>query len=95
MDQLLGQLQRELASPPPAERICDGTLFSRQQYLMDVTEWDFADGRLAHGYMTPEQIEEFTAGILEDGQPSDPRQITEIERKLHERLHERLHEQGV
>jgi hypothetical protein len=88
MERLLGRLQEEMASPPPDVRVCDGTMISRQQYLVDVTRWGFADGRLVHGYMSADEIEEYTAGIREDGDPPDPRALDTLERTLHEKLHE-------
>ncbi len=88
MEQLIARLQDELAAPPPSERIGQGTLLSRQQYLIDVVEWGFEDARLAHGYMTAEQIEGFTVGIEKDGQPADLEALARIERKLHTALRE-------
>ena len=38
--------KEEVATPPPEERICRGTLLSARQYLVDVEHWGFADGRL-------------------------------------------------
>jgi hypothetical protein len=43
---LLGRLQRELETDVPDERVCQGTLLSARQYLVDVEEWGFQDGRL-------------------------------------------------
>ena len=40
---------------------CLGTLISRQQYLVDVEEWGYRDGRLPPtGRMTPDEIEAWT-----------------------------------
>lgn len=64
MGDLLGRLQRELDSPPPSERVCYGTVISREQYLTDVGVWGYADGRLPpHGRMTEDQIAHWTAAI--------------------------------
>lgn len=46
LDELLGRLSRESASTPPTERICRGTLISREQYLPDIEWWDYRDARL-------------------------------------------------
>jgi hypothetical protein len=66
MDELLGRLAPELAADADVggARVCQGTILSRQQYLPDVTEWGYEDGRLApRGNMTPEEIAEWTAAI--------------------------------
>ena len=64
MTHLLGRLGRERAWPGEATRVCDGTLLSRQQYLVDVTERGYADGRLApRGEMTAAEIAHWTAAI--------------------------------
>jgi hypothetical protein len=64
MDELLHRLACERVAPPPATRVCNGTLISREQYLVDVHEWGYVDGRtLPHGSMTPEDIAQWTAAI--------------------------------
>lgn len=40
------RLKEELATPPPSDRICRGTLLSARQYLVDIEHWGFADARL-------------------------------------------------
>jgi hypothetical protein len=83
MDHLLSRLQEELRAPTPArERVCNGTMLSRQQYLIDVRRWGFDDGRVVRGYMRPDQIEEWTAGIAQDGEgvsAGQPQQETTAE----------------
>jgi hypothetical protein len=65
--ELMGRLDRELTRSAP-ERVCQGTLISRSQYLVDVEHWDYADPRLAPaGNMTSAERERWTAGIAEDG----------------------------
>ncbi len=86
MDHLLGLAQSAAHAPAPEERVCNGAMLSRQQYLIDVREWGFADGRLVHGYMSPEQIEEYTAGIHVDGRPGDEERLRQLEQELHEKL---------
>jgi hypothetical protein len=44
---------------------CMGTLLSRQQYLPDITQQGFIDGRLVVGCMTPGEIAEWTDAIEE------------------------------
>lgn len=91
MDRLLGLLQDEMQSPAPDVRLCNGTVLSRQQYLPDVTEWGFSDGRLVHGYMTPGQIEEYIAALVQNGSDQDPELLHEREREL-EQLERDEHE---
>ena len=69
MSDLLQRTQEEL-SASPGERICRGTLISRAQYLPDVTEGGYRDGRLTSGsHMTAEDIESWTAAIDEKDRP--------------------------
>jgi hypothetical protein len=64
MEELLGRLQRELAGPLPTERLCQGTLLSREQYLVDIERWGYQDARLQpRGPMTPEDVAQWTAAI--------------------------------
>jgi hypothetical protein len=58
------RLERESREQAPADRICQGTLLSRAQYLTDVSRWGYADGRLGpDGSMTPEEVAQWTAAI--------------------------------
>jgi hypothetical protein len=64
MEKLLRRLEEELHSPPPDRRVCLGTLLSREQYLIDVEQWDYEDARLApRGPMTAADIGRWTAAI--------------------------------
>jgi hypothetical protein len=64
MDLLLERLREERARSETEPRVCDGTLLSRQQYLLDITERGYADGRLApRGQMTAAAIAHWTAAI--------------------------------
>ena len=65
MDTLLARLSGELdTSDPDAAKLCQGTVVSRQQYLIDVQEWGYTDGRLRpRGNMTAEEIAHWTAAI--------------------------------
>ena len=59
----------------PAEdaRVCDGTLLSRQQYLVDIDARGYADGRLApRGEMTAADIAHWTAAIPPGPEPAPP-----------------------
>ncbi len=68
MEEFAKRLANELAQSDPLEKICFGTIISRQQYLKDVTEWGYKDARLEPlGNMTAEEIAEWTKGIEVDG----------------------------
>ena len=57
-------LEWESAEPSAGDRLCQGTLLSREQYLTDVSRWGYADGRLEpHGQMTPDEVAQWTAAI--------------------------------
>jgi len=46
--------------------LCQGTLLSRAQYLVDVQKWGYRDARLSPGgTMTTEEIKEWTAPVIE------------------------------
>ncbi len=72
MDELLGRLHTEAHATPPQDHVCNGTILSRQQYLVDITEWGYQDGRIVHGYMDPHDIELWTEGIKRDGDRHGP-----------------------
>ena len=60
---LLGRLDGEIGSDA-VERVCNGTMLSREQYLTDVEQWHYEDARVApRGRMSPEDIAHWTAAI--------------------------------
>jgi hypothetical protein len=66
MDELLERLRRE--GDDAAERLCAGTLLSREQYLHDVGRQGYLDGRLEpFGRMTPQDVAHWTDAIAADG----------------------------
>jgi Uncharacterised nucleotidyltransferase len=68
MDELGERVRNESRQPDATEKICYGTVISRQQYLIDVSEWDYEDARLQPiGNMTCEEVAHWTAGISQDG----------------------------
>lgn len=70
MGELIERLSRELRTPPPPRRVCQGTLLSREQYLTDVGMWGFEDARLTvTGSMTMEEVAHWTRAI--DHQPTN------------------------
>jgi hypothetical protein len=65
MRDLLARLERELAVNAD-EHLCNGTLLSREQYLIDLERWGYEDGRVfPRGTMTPDDIARWTAAIDE------------------------------
>ncbi len=64
MDTLLARLDKEIDSPPRDERMCRGTLISREQYLVDITEWGYSDARMhPRGPMSATEIAHWTEAI--------------------------------
>jgi hypothetical protein len=66
IEALSARLRREGATEPPREKLCRGTLLSRAQYLVDVTEWGYKDVRLEPRVaMSEEDIAHWTRAIEE------------------------------
>jgi hypothetical protein len=64
MDELWRRSRAEDTLPA---KLCRGTLVSREQYLVDVTQWGYLDAReMPFGRMTAQQIQEWTAAIAKD-----------------------------
>jgi hypothetical protein len=64
MKDLVNRLLADLDVPTRDSKVCQGTLLSRAQYLVDIDEWGYEDARLApRGAMTEEQIAVWTAAI--------------------------------
>ena len=64
LEDLLRRLQADLDTPAAPERVCQGTLVSREQYLVDVERWGYADARLQpRGNMTRQDVDHWTAAI--------------------------------
>jgi hypothetical protein len=61
---LVNRMLAELEVPTRNSKVCQGTLLSRAQYLVDVDEWGYEDARaVPRGSMSEAQIEEWTAAI--------------------------------
>ena len=61
---LLGRLEREMRTPPPKEKTCQGTLLSREQYLPDVQRWGLTDVRHTNASsMTTDDVVLWTQAI--------------------------------
>lgn len=66
MDALLDRLREETDAPPAGGRLCRGTLLSREQYLHDVHEQSYTDGRRwPFGTMSAEDVAAWTDAIAE------------------------------
>jgi hypothetical protein len=64
VDELSRRFAEERPDDDAARGICDGTILSREQYLVDVHAWGYADGRLApRGSMTAREISDWTTAI--------------------------------
>jgi hypothetical protein len=65
MDELIALLAAESQRPPAHDpHICAGTLLSREQYLHDVEQLGYVDGRLTPAStMTPEDVAQWTEAI--------------------------------
>lgn len=56
--------RRSRAQNPVPQQLCRGTLLSREQYLVDVSEWGYLDAReMPVGRMTAQQIDAWTSAI--------------------------------
>jgi predicted nucleotidyltransferase len=79
MEELLRRLTAETRQPPAYDlHVCAGTLLSREQYLFDVEQLGYVDGRLTPAStMTPEDVATWTEAIpsrqaeAEDADPDD------------------------
>ncbi len=61
VEELAARLAAEMASPPPTDKVCRGTLLSWQEYLIDLKDGGFRDARLKpEGALTAKQIELWT-----------------------------------
>lgn len=64
LDTLYARLESERNTPPRDDRVCRGTLISREQYLVDVTEWGYTDARMQpRGPMSASEIAHWTEAI--------------------------------
>ena len=67
LDDLTARLLDDHAAPHPDD-VCQGTLLSRQQYLVDVDQWGYEDARhrLPDEHMSADDIALWTAAIAPD-----------------------------
>ncbi|HYC59856.1 MAG TPA: hypothetical protein VEK79_09845 [Thermoanaerobaculia bacterium] len=67
IEELTERVRQETKAGDADEKVCYGTVISRQQYLTDVGEWGYEDARLVEGTMDEAEIAHWTAGIENDG----------------------------
>ena len=66
MEELARRTRDEAGGAPPTDRVCYGTLISREQYLPDIEKWGYRDARLDQRVkMSGEHIAKWT-GAIED-----------------------------
>jgi hypothetical protein len=64
MKDLVNRLLAELEVPTRDSKVCQGTLLSRAQYLVDVDDWGYEDARVQpRGNMSEDQVRVWTAAI--------------------------------
>ena len=63
MLELSRRLRFEITAAQRGDAVCGGTLLSREQFLIDVEDWGYVDGRLAHGAMSESEIARWTKAI--------------------------------
>jgi hypothetical protein len=64
IEQLSERIAGEARTSPVTERVCQGTILSREQYLTDVERWGYQDARLFPlGHMSTDDAATWTAAI--------------------------------
>src|SRR5690606_4376275 len=64
LEELQARLSEDLKTPTPADKVCVGTLLSREQYLTDLDHGQYQDARLSpRGKMSAEEAEQWTDAI--------------------------------
>jgi hypothetical protein len=67
MEHLIRRLRLELDAPPPEARLCQGTLLSRAQFLVDLERFGYEDARNDPGvHMTEAHIAQWTDAIADE-----------------------------
>jgi hypothetical protein len=63
VEELTERMRRETAPSADSDPVCGGTLLSREQFLVDVSERGYLDARVTTGAMTETQVDDWTAAI--------------------------------
>jgi hypothetical protein len=79
LEELMQRLRDETTTPPPPERICQGTIISRAQYLVDIEHWGYEDCRLAAGHMGQIDIDVWTDAIATEQPTPATRPVFRVE----------------
>ena len=67
MDKLLRKLHHEVYSTDEAQKLCGGTLLSREQYIEDIQQHDFKDARVSpYGNLTQREAADWTEASQKD-----------------------------
>jgi hypothetical protein len=67
MDELLDRARQDYDREGDPDRLCQGTLLSRDQYLSDIELYGYTDGRVEpNGKMTEQEVNEYTSFIREE-----------------------------
>lgn len=67
MNECLQRLQSEITAVAPEEKLCQGTLLAPFQYLVDVEQWGYHDGRVRPaGSLTAPQVDEWTDHLRQE-----------------------------
>lgn len=74
MRELTRRLDAEHQTPPTEDERCQGTLVSREQYLVDVQRWGYRDARLEAegGTMSEDEVRVWTDAIARDRKAKEP-----------------------
>ncbi len=78
LDRLCSEVRDQSGSE---SHICNGTLLSRAQYLIDIERWNYADARLDRGAMNEREIRIWTDAIRDEReavneiQPASPQAV--------------------
>jgi hypothetical protein len=73
LEELMGRLATETSQPPASDpHVCAGTLLSREQYLHDVEQLGYVDGRLTPASTMTEQDVAVWTEAIPSRQPETP-----------------------
>ncbi|MDB4974770.1 MAG: uncharacterized protein JWN48_3111 [Myxococcaceae bacterium] len=68
IEELTERMRRETSETKESLPICGGTLLSRQQFLVDISERGYRDARVTTGVMTESEVDDWTAAIHQGGE---------------------------
>jgi hypothetical protein len=69
---LLRRQAAAMQDPSPVEQVCNGTVLSRTQYVVDVEQWGYHDARIRPlGQMTADEAAVWTEAGKAEAQPGE------------------------